>query len=196
MKLNLGAGRNVLDGWINVDRQQLPGVDVVFDLDGCRLNPFPFDGNSVDQILLSHILEHLHHPLPLMAELHRVAKNGAIMEIRVPHDSHNRAWADQTHVRAYNEESFGYFSQPHYHSADYGYRGDWKCEKIIFISKHKYFPDGLPGTAAMVDVFRTYRNLVDEMIAHMVAVKPIGQAGREYMDRPSIAVHLVEDSPK
>ena len=186
MRLNVGCGRGIKDGWVNLDSQPLPGVDIVFDLEKCRHKAIPLDDDCADEFLVSHLLEHIVDVLPMMQELHRVAKNGAIMEIRVPHDGHNRAWADQTHVRGYNEESFGYFSQPHYHFADYGYRGDWKCEQIVLVGQRDNFTDDAP----VYDAMRIYRNLVDEMVVTMRAVKPIRQAGKEYMDRPAIKVYL------
>ena len=84
MRLNVGSGRNTLDGWVNLDSQPLPGVDIVFDLETCRHKAIPLDESSVDEFLVSHLLEHIVDVLPMMQELHRVAKNGAIMEIRVP----------------------------------------------------------------------------------------------------------------
>jgi len=33
VRLNLGCGLQPMDGWVNVDRCDLPGVDLVYDLD-------------------------------------------------------------------------------------------------------------------------------------------------------------------
>ena len=87
LRLNLGCGRTILDGWINVDAVALPGVDVVADLDRCRTAPLPFDDASAGEFLLSHVLEHLSDPLPLMQELHRIAAPGALATIRCPYGS-------------------------------------------------------------------------------------------------------------
>ena len=65
-----------------------------------------------------------------MQELWRIAKPNAKMVIRVPHGASDDAWEDPTHVRAYFSNSFGYYSQPYYWRADYGYRGDWLHEKL------------------------------------------------------------------
>src|SRR5262245_8385571 len=101
MKLHLGCGRNALPGWINVDRAELPSVDVVADLDACRTVPLPWPDGSVEECALLHVIEHLRDPLPLMQELHRVAAPGALLTIRTPHGGSDDAWEDQTHVRAY-----------------------------------------------------------------------------------------------
>lgn len=186
MKLNVGCGKNIRDGWINIDIMPLPGVDVVFDLETCVVKQLPFDDDSVDEIFMSHTLEHISNALPLMEELHRVAKNGAIMEIRVPHGSSNDAWEDPTHVRVFYEGSFQYFSQPIYHFADYGYRGDWRTNKVILVSKRENFSKhDSPGVIMTKD-----RNMICEMIANMTAIKPIRCAGTH--DNPGIEIQLAE----
>ena len=53
MKINLGCGRNIMKGYVNVDKIKLRGVDVVHDLDKF---PYPFKENSVDEIYARYIL--------------------------------------------------------------------------------------------------------------------------------------------
>jgi hypothetical protein len=53
VKLNLGCGHIALDGYINVDRRELPGVDVVGDV-----AELPFEEGSVQEIFSAHLLEH------------------------------------------------------------------------------------------------------------------------------------------
>lgn len=55
IRLNLGCGRNIREGWVNADRSLLPGVDVVVDLE----KELPFADDSADEILLSHVIEHI-----------------------------------------------------------------------------------------------------------------------------------------
>ena len=73
------------------------------------------------------------------------------------------AFEDPTHVRQYFPNSFGYFSQPFYWRADYGYRGDWKPEEITLVVRRADHEGMAPE-----EVFRrikTLRNVVLEMIA-------------------------------
>jgi len=53
LRLNLGCGHVPLEGYLNVDRRQLPGVDVVSDLDN-----LPFGQGELDEIFSAHVLEH------------------------------------------------------------------------------------------------------------------------------------------
>ncbi|HZP31094.1 MAG TPA: methyltransferase domain-containing protein, partial [Acidimicrobiia bacterium] len=111
-RLHLGCGRSPLPGWVNVDAVAGPGVDLVHDLDRCADRPLPYPSDSVDEFLASHLLEHLHHPLPFMQELHRVARPGAAATFHVPYGSSDDAFEDPTHVRQYFVNSWIYFGQP------------------------------------------------------------------------------------
>lgn len=188
LKLHLGCGRNVLPEWTNVDSAPLPGVDVVFDLDACRERPLPFPDDSVDEFLASHVIEHLSHPLPFMQELHRVARPGAKAVFRVPYGSSDDAFEDPTHVRQYFINSFGYFSQPYYWRADYGYRGDWTTEVVtLVVDARKYA--GKDAAHVMSEV-HSLRNVVKEMIVELKAVKPIREPKAELQAGYRIEISL------
>ena len=136
-KLNVGCGRNIIEGWKNLDQVALEGVDIVTDIDQCQTTPIPMEDESVDEFLLSHVIEHVNNPLPLMQELYRIATPNAVALIRTPYGSSDDAFEDPTHVRQYFHGSFGYFSQPFYWRADYGYRADWQVETIQLIVREK-----------------------------------------------------------
>ena len=95
--------------------------------------PIALPDESVSQFLISHVIEHIRDSLGLMQDLWRLAAPGAIAVIRVPHGGSDDAWEDPTHLRAYFPGSFGYFSQPFYSNADYGYRADWNPDKLTLL---------------------------------------------------------------
>lgn len=188
-RLHLGCGRNILEGWINLDSFDLPGVDVVADLDNCKDETLPFEKDSIDEFLLSHVLEHLKNPLPLMQELHRIAKPDAKIVIRLPYGSSDDAWEDPTHVRPYFLLSSSYFSQPYYWRADYGYRGDWRTNKII-LSVSPQDHEGL-SAKEIIHKINTLRNMVLEMVIEMTAIKPIREPLLELQVPPEIIIQPV-----
>ena len=53
LKLNLGCGHIPVEGYVNVDRRELPGVDVVADV-----GDLPFEEGGVQEIFSAHLLEH------------------------------------------------------------------------------------------------------------------------------------------
>lgn len=180
-----------MPGWINLDVVPLPGVDIVADLERCAETPIPLEDNSVDEFLLSHVLEHIHATLPLMQDLHRIAKPGAVATVRLPHGASDDGWEDQTHVRTFFPNSFGYFSQPFYWRADYGYRGDWETVKIVFVvERKKYTGLDLP---AIIDRITSHRNVVQEMICQLKAVKPIRAPLRELLKMPPAEIVFAPD---
>ena len=81
LKLNLGCGYDIRTGYVNIDMCELPMVDLVYDLNKCRL---PFENNSVDEIYCSHAVEHLHDPFLFVMDCHRVLKNGGRLIIKTP----------------------------------------------------------------------------------------------------------------
>ena len=84
-RLHLGCGRNILPGWVNLDIAATQGVDVIADLNDCANTPLPIEDNTFDEFLAEHLLEHIPNPLPLMQELHRIAKPGAKATFTVPY---------------------------------------------------------------------------------------------------------------
>lgn len=191
LRLNLGCGRGVIAGWVNIDARPGAGVDLVADLDRVRDRPLPFPDGTVSEFLLSHLIEHLADPLALMEELHRVALPGAVAEISVPYGASDDAWTDPTHRRPYFIGSFGYFSQPLYWRADYGYQGDWKPERVHLLIDPAFRDETPP--AIMRRVHRE-RNIVREMIARLVAVKPARPQDRRHATVPAITLEFAPDA--
>lgn len=83
-KLNLGSGEFYKQGYVNVDYFSVSKPDVSHDLSKF---PYPFENDQFDLVESDHCLEHLPDPFRVMKEIHRIAKNGAEVTIRVPHFS-------------------------------------------------------------------------------------------------------------
>ena len=114
MKLNLGCGNKIKDGYINVDKFDLYNVDLKHDLEKF---PYPFEDNSVEEILLSHVLEHIGQEpdifIKILKEFYRVCKNESIIHIYVPHPLHNDFISDPTHVRPITVSGLLLFDKAH-----------------------------------------------------------------------------------
>tara|TARA_B100000470_G_C19693778_1_gene347739 strand:- start:192 stop:752 length:561 start_codon:yes stop_codon:yes gene_type:complete len=100
MKLNLGCGSKILEGYTNIDKFDYYKPDIVHDLE---ITPYPFEENSIDEIILNHVLEHIGQDPNIfnniIKELYRICKNKTVIHIRVPHPRHDDFISDPTHVR-------------------------------------------------------------------------------------------------
>lgn len=188
-RLNLGCGKWPLNGWTNLDMVSLPGVDVVADLDRCSDVPLPFEADSVDEFFMSHLMEHIRNPLPLMQELWRIARPGARLTVRCPYGHSDDAWEDPTHVRPYFVGSFGFFSQPYHWRADYGYRADWRVDLITLIVDRGAL-EGVSYDAIYARIM-SERNVVGEMVAQLLAVKPVRPSDRSLIARPRVDIRYI-----
>jgi predicted SAM-dependent methyltransferase len=55
-RINLGCGHIPLDGYLNVDRRALTGVDIV-----AEVHKLPFEKDELAEVFSSHLLEHFPH---------------------------------------------------------------------------------------------------------------------------------------
>jgi SAM-dependent methyltransferase len=109
--LDLGCGARKVPGAFGIDIATLPGVDLVHDLE---VTPYPLPDNCADIMHLSHVLEHLTNPLPVLEEVWRLARPDGRVFIRTPHFSGMFAWIDPTHRRTFSAQSFHYFGENAY----------------------------------------------------------------------------------
>lgn len=94
LRLHVGAGRARLEGWVNLDVQDLPGVDVVADVTQ------GLDFADVEAIYAEHFLEHLRidDALAFLVDCHRCLVPGGRLRLSTP----NLDWVWLTH---YHPES-------------------------------------------------------------------------------------------
>lgn len=176
MRLNLGCGRNPLDGWTNLDRIDLPGVDIVHDL----TDKLPFADDTVSEFLGTDLIEHIADPLTLMQELWRVAVDGATCTFKLPYGSSDDAWEDPTHVRPYFYNSWAYFAATTYWRAQYDYAADWQPETLTLYVKVDPESDDILGQVMAL------RNVVGRQVVTLRAVKPARAPSREAMTQPTL----------
>jgi len=97
VKLNLGCGNHILEGWDNYDIHPSKNVK---ELDLNKL-PYPFPDNHADEILASHVLEHLYLPIyDAMIELHRILKPGGKLIV---------AFSIQSNIVVHQKDRFNIF---------------------------------------------------------------------------------------
>ena len=110
LRLNLGCGSRLFADYINVDKFGNP--DVTHDLETF---PWPWKDDSVHEVLLNHVLEHLGRTpevyLGVIRELYRICVDGGMIRITVPHHRHDHFFDDPTHVRTITAMGLSLFSQ-------------------------------------------------------------------------------------
>ena len=190
LRLNLGCGMNRLDGYVNVDRHGEP--DLRHDLE---VVPWPWPDDSVSEILLKHVLEHLGRDpsvyLEIMKELYRVCHDGAPIRIIVPHHRHDFFFNDPTHVRAVTAEGMNLFSQRlnrHWiaqgfsHSPLGIYLGiDFELIEVTLKPDelwHRLHPQVPVDYRALLQQSALYNNLIEEVQMTLRPVKPAGREAR------------------
>lgn len=111
IKLDLACGDRKTPGFRGVDKYKTKSTDDLVDL---LKFPWPWEDNSVDEVVCNHFFEHipgLDRP-KFMNELHRILKVGAKAVIVVPYGQSNRAVQDYTHAwPPVVAESFLYFNK-------------------------------------------------------------------------------------
>lgn len=96
MNLNIGCGPRHLPGFTNIDRQDLPGVDVVHDID----NGIPADDLSADVINARAFPAYVLDLDAFMSEVWRVLKPGGLFYTLVPAPGPT-FWSDPNHKHAF-----------------------------------------------------------------------------------------------
>ena len=128
--LDLGCGKKKRPGAIGVDYSDRHNADVIHDL---NVFPYPFESDSIDQVFLDNVLEHLDKPMRVMEEVHRITKLGGDIKVIVPYFRSYWAFIDPTHKTFYTVDSFAYYDPRHIICQRYDYTpARFLVEKIVF----------------------------------------------------------------
>ena len=125
-KLNLGCGNDIKRGWVNLDSVELPGVDVVHDIEHL---PLPFPDETFNEVLCQDVLEHVSY-IPVLRDLHRITKKGGRIFVRVPHFTSKNFYLDPTHRHAFSINTFDFFVRGTEFWRDRSYYFDFSFEKV------------------------------------------------------------------
>ena len=121
IQLDIACGANKQPGYVGLDIQPLPGVDIVHDL---NVHPWPLPDECAIRAFASHIVEHIpkvaldggktRFPfIEFMDEVWRVLKPGGEFAIACPHGSSQGFLQDPTHASGLNEMTWAYFDPEH-----------------------------------------------------------------------------------
>ena len=106
--LDVGCGKRKAEpGAFGIDSSPSSAADTVWNLDQY---PWPLESDQFVRIHMSHVLEHLDDPMRAMAEVYRVARDGADVFITTPHFSSHNSYTDPTYKRHLAAASFAYFT--------------------------------------------------------------------------------------
>ena len=81
-KLQLGCGKNILDGWLNTDISLYCLLGVYLDAS----KRFPFKDGTFEYVFSEHVFEHLTYSqaMNMLQESYRVLKPGGVIRIATP----------------------------------------------------------------------------------------------------------------
>jgi len=121
--LNLGSGKDWRKDCLNADIQPEKNPDWVLDIQNVpwgeklntRLGIYTVECGMFDQIIANDVLEHIPDLVKAMTNCKNLLRDGGEFHIHVPYDLSFGAWQDPTHVRAFNERSWLYYTDWHWY---------------------------------------------------------------------------------
>ena len=101
-KLNLGCGNDIREGYVNLDVVDYGG-NMIHDMGKF---PYPFDDNTFDEILASHVLEHMNNFHDVITELHRIMKPNATLIVYAPFFLNTKYFGEPDHKIPFSIRTF------------------------------------------------------------------------------------------
>jgi SAM-dependent methyltransferase len=121
-KINLGSGKDFRADYLNIDIDEYWGPDILADVSGDfptggrgryatnRFGEIDIAHGAFDEIICRDVLEHVPDLVRTMTNCLSLLKVGGLFNILVPYDLSYGAWQDPTHIRAFNERSWLYYT--------------------------------------------------------------------------------------
>lgn len=119
--LNAGSGKDFKIDHLNADISKLWNPDIALDLsqpvdhsrvfDTCRFGRLNLEAGYFERIIANDVLEHVQDVVTMMTNFLILLQEGGELHLQVPYDLSYGAWQDPTHVRAFNEKSWLYYTE-------------------------------------------------------------------------------------
>ena len=121
--LNLGSGKDFREDCLNADIQESKKPDWVLDITkipwgetiSTRFGEIKVEQGMFTKIIANDVLEHIPDLVKAMTNCKDLLVEGGEFHIHVPYDLSLGAWQDPTHVRAFNENSWLYYTDWHWY---------------------------------------------------------------------------------
>ncbi len=123
--LHIGSGKDFRSDHFNVDINPAWNPDAVLDMSstslvGSRFETRRFGAVDIPEgyfetLIANDVLEHIGDLPAAMTNCLRLLRPGGVFQISVPYDLGLGAWQDPTHLRAFNENSWLYYTDWHWY---------------------------------------------------------------------------------
>jgi len=188
MKIDLGCGLRKHPGFVGIDKEPLPGVDLQCDLN----EGIPLETATVDFVMASRSLEYVPDLMSVMKEIYRVCRHKAVICLLAPyaHTSYHavnpkfRSRFDEQLPRFFTNELYVYdpLRENSYMSdvpAGWDKGAEAEIDLRLLRCEFFYLPQYLSPIYDEEDrrmLRQSTLNVVDEILYYFVAVKePISQ---------------------
>jgi SAM-dependent methyltransferase len=136
--LNLGSGKDFREDCLNADIQAIKNPDWVLDITkvlweetiSTRFGEIKVEQGMFDSITANDVLEHIPDLVKAMTNCKDLLVEGGEFHIHVPYDLSLGAWQDPTHVRAFNENSWLYYTDWHWYL---GWKDKFVVKELQFV---------------------------------------------------------------
>jgi len=136
--LNLGSGKDFREDCLNADIQAIKNPDWVLDITkvpweetiSTRFGEIKVEQGMFTKIIANDVLEHIPDLVKAMTNCKDLLVEGGEFHIHVPYDLSLGAWQDPTHVRAFNENSWLYYTDWHWYL---GWKDKFVVKELQFV---------------------------------------------------------------